>query len=204
MKRLAALVLSLFLLAAPAAFAGGPTSVILVNPGTGKTAALYNEDTQYISLMNALGDQVPGADPQAPDLHGGPGTAAINITWLMHDVQVWRIDHVFLSEKDGPWVETYMSYDAKITFEQRGIVHRPSDAAAMQKILHNLLDDAEKASPVAAVAPQPAPAPAPAPAAATGLHWGSMLVGLAVGAVLVMGFTLVRRRSGDGRAQRLG
>jgi hypothetical protein len=202
MKRLAALVLALFLLAAPAAFAGGPTSVILVNPGTGKTAALYNEDVQYESLMKALGDQVPAADPAAPTLHGGPGSSALNITWLMHDVQVWRIDHVFMDMEGGPWVETYLSYAGNITFDQRGIVHKPSDPTALQKVLFDQLGTEKKASPAAAVVAPPAPAATSE--VATGLHWGSLLVGLAVGALLVMGVTLLMRRSGDSRAHSLG
>lgn len=202
MKRLAVLVLTLFLLATPTAFAGGPTSVMLVRPGTGKAAALYTSNPEYNALMSALGDQQPVADPNAPMLHGGPGSSSINITWLMHDVQVWRIDHVFLDADGGPWVETYMSYEGNITYEQHGIVHKPSDPTALQKVLYNQLDAEKKASPVAAAVTSPAPAPAPE--VATGLHWGSLLVGLAVGALLAMGVTLLLRRSGDGRAHRLG
>jgi hypothetical protein len=192
MKRLAALVVTIFLLAAPAAWAGGPTSVILVSPGTSRTAALYNSDTDYTALNRALGEETPlQPDPGAPDLHGGPGSAAINVTWLMHDVQVWRIDHVFLTADGGPWVETYSSYLGDIQFDQSGIVHRPANPEALRSLLDRLLQ-----VPTQTAAPLPASVNTPAPvetATATGLHWGSLLVGLAVGVVLVVVVQLMRR-----------
>ncbi len=188
-RRIAALVVALFLLAAPSAFAGGPTSVILVDPGSGKTASLYNSDATYQKLLDALGDA--NSDPKAPSMHGGPGSSAVNITWLMHDVQVWRIDHVFLGEDGGPWVETYQSYDGQITFDQRGVVHRPVNPQVTLDLVTTLLAKPKTAaSPVAVSAPTP---PAPAPVA-SGLQWGSLLVGFAVGALLVMAFVVVRRQ----------
>ncbi|MEV4312889.1 hypothetical protein [Actinocrispum sp. NPDC049592] len=189
-RRIAALVVALFLLAAPSAFAGGPTSVILVDPGSGKTASLYTGDMNYQKLLEALGDANP--DPKAPTLHGGPGSSAVNITWLIHDVQVWRIDHVFLGEDGGPWIETYQSYDGQIMFDQRGAIHRPVDPQVTQSLVAALLDKPKTAvTPIAAAAPVVPPVTAPV---ATGLQWGSLLVGLAVGALLVVGFTTVRRQ----------
>src|SRR2546423_11493579 len=103
--RLAALfavVTTLLVLGAPAAFAGGPTSVILVNPQTGATAALYNSSIDYQALNDALGEAPQQPVPGTPDLHGGPGSSAFNITWLMHDVQVWRSDPVLTQDAARP------------------------------------------------------------------------------------------------------
>ncbi|MFD1052131.1 hypothetical protein ACFQ1S_44440, partial [Kibdelosporangium lantanae] len=105
-KRLATLTTILFLLLTVNAYAGGPTSVIIVDPNTGKTAALYTNDKDYGLLMDVLGPRPPV--PDGPDLHGGPGSSAINVTWLIHDAEVWRIDRVFLDDPAGPWVETQL------------------------------------------------------------------------------------------------
>jgi hypothetical protein len=187
-KRIAALVAIIFVLAAPTAFAGGPTSVILVNPGTGKSAALYNSDADYTTLMEALGPRPPV--PDGPDLHGGPGTSAINITWLIHDVQVWRIDHVFMNEDGGPWVETYESFDGTATFDQRGVVHKAANPQTLKALFDNMLGKTKVATPIPVNVSTPPP---PTPVVATGLHWGSLVIGLAVGALVVTAFGLVRR-----------
>jgi hypothetical protein len=191
-KRLVALVAVLWLFAAPVAFAGGPTSVLLVDPGKGKTAALYNQDADYNALLDAVGQRPTLPLPAGtPDLHGGPGTSAINITWLTHDVQVWRIDHVFMTEEGGPWIETYESNGVDfIGFDQRGTVHRAANPQALKALLESHLG-----KPKVTAIPANAPV-AVAPAAVvqtTGLHWGSLVTGLAIGALLVVAFQLVRR-----------
>src|SRR5262245_30971387 len=81
-----ALAATVMLLVAPLpASAGGPTSVILVSPGRQATASLYTTDEAYSRLENLLGSN-PVKDPAAPDVTGGPGSDAINVTWLVHDV----------------------------------------------------------------------------------------------------------------------
>jgi hypothetical protein len=188
-KRLAALVAVLWLFAAPAAFAGGPTSVILVDPSTGKTAALYNQDIDYGALQDAVGE-LPALPLPAgtPELHGGPGSSAINVTWLLHDVQVWRIDHVFLTGEGGPWIETFESNDGAIGYDQRGTVHRAANPDALRALLNTHLG-----KPTVTAIPVSAPVAPAAAVQTTGLHWGSLLTGLAIGALLVVAFHLVRR-----------
>jgi hypothetical protein len=186
LKRLAALVAvagTALLLAAPSALAGGPTSAILVAPNTGHTAALYNSNSDYTTLSAALGENPAETEQGSPLLQGGPGSSAINITWLMHDVQVWRVDHVFLTEPGGPWVETYQSFDGDIKFDQRGVVHKAADPGQLTRLLYSLLDaGTTRPAPV----PVSAPISVPAAVEATGLHWGSLLVGLAIGVVVVV------------------
>ncbi|MFW6090407.1 MAG: hypothetical protein ACODAF_00945 [Actinomycetota bacterium] len=96
------------LLSSGQATAGGPTSVLVANPGTGEAAALYVSDDRYGTLQDAL---APAAGTEtAPDnLRGGPGTTAINVTWMWHDVTVWRVDRVRVDVQGGPWVLTNQS-----------------------------------------------------------------------------------------------
>ena len=125
------------LLAPGQAVAGGPTSVLLVSPNTGSTAALYYSDAEYDQLQRALG-QNPSADDAAPGLRGGPGTTAINITWLVHDVHVWRVDRVFVDLDGGPWVETAISPSGDPTVDSPGVLHRASDPALLRQLLDQL------------------------------------------------------------------
>lgn len=152
--------------AAPVAWAGGPTSVLLVAPAEGRAAALYTTDQDYGRLLRALGEQ-PVADPKAPDLHGGPGTAAINVTWLVHDVSVWRVDRVFVDVAGGPWVLTSLSFDGP-QVDAPGTVHRAGQPEVLLSLLGSLgLTDGAKAvrQPAGAQAAQAAPVAQPASAA---------------------------------------
>jgi hypothetical protein len=187
-KRLITLTAVLFLLVTANAYAGGPTSVIIVDPTTGRSAALYTNDKDYGLLMDVLGPRPPVTD--GPDLHGGPGSSAVNVTWLIHDVSVWRIDHVFLDDPAGPWVETAEPpFNDPVSFDQHGVVHRASNPAALRALLANLLKTKEATVLPANVLVPPTVAP-PAP---SGLQWGSLLAGVAVGMLVVAAGLSVRR-----------
>jgi hypothetical protein len=86
------------LLAAPGtAWAGGPTSVLLVSPSTERAAAVYTSDPVYAeldALLAAPGAGVVGEPPEGPGQY-------VTLTWLVHDVSIWRIDRVFLDPVDG-------------------------------------------------------------------------------------------------------
>lgn len=89
--------------AVPEASAGGPTSVVVVNPATEETGSLYTSEDDYRQLQGAL---EPAKNGATRDLgRGGPGTSAINVTWLIHDVTVWRVDRVIVKD-DQVWVQT--------------------------------------------------------------------------------------------------
>lgn len=87
------------------ATAGGPTSVIIVNPSTGEAGALYYDDPDYQVLHDALAPAEGMSVERPAQLAHGPGSSAINITWLIHDVEVWRIDYVRIDLK-YVWVNT--------------------------------------------------------------------------------------------------
>src|SRR6187200_965098 len=90
------------LAAAPAA-AGGPTSALLSIPGAGSTASLYYTDPEYDQLADLVGVSQPSGtfDTELGTHVSGPG---ITITWLIHDVDTWRVDRVYLGGENGPWI----------------------------------------------------------------------------------------------------
>jgi hypothetical protein len=194
---------TVMLLVAPIpASAGGPTSVILVSPGRQATASLYTTDEAYSRLDRLLGSN-PVADPAAPDVTGGPGSDAVNVTWLVHDVSVWRVDRIITDAPDGPWVATTMLNLERpgSVFDQPAVVHRPADGKELITLLSalRLLGESPASAFAGAKAPAPSangPAPtvtAPEPRVAQ-LDWLWLLVGAGAGIILVIGFRpLVRR-----------
>jgi hypothetical protein len=192
----------LMLLVPLSASAGGPTSVLLVSPARQATASLYTSDEAYERLTRLVGDS-PVADPAAPDLTGGPGSDAINVTWLVHDVQIWRVDRIFTDAQGGPWISTIMVQDGgKLALDQPGVLHKASDPKELTALLSALrllgssppqAFQGPKAATVDAAAGQPAAA-APAARPPAELNWLWLVIGVAGGATLMVGFRpLVRR-----------
>jgi hypothetical protein len=183
------------LLAAPPALAGGPTSALLVSPSAQRTASLYTTDADYALLLGAVGEN-PTADKQAPNPHGDPDANVVNITWLIHDVQVWRVDRVFLDVDGGPWVETMIARNETTRFYESGVVHRPNDQTGLLRVLGNLglagdLPARKTPPPAPAQVPEAAdnsvPAASVTPEKAADPNWLWLLIGAAAGAVIVVG-----------------
>ena len=86
--------------------AGGPTSALLVSPGHQRAAAVYYSDAAYQELTTLLDDD-PSASAAPAELASvgqprpSPGTDYVTVTWLIHDVTVWRIDRIFLPVRPG-------------------------------------------------------------------------------------------------------
>jgi hypothetical protein len=119
--------------AAQSASAGGPTSVLLASPQTGRVAALYHTDNAYDRLADAVGafgsetgsTDKPAAVPDDP-------AGEIRLTWLIHDMSIWRIDRVHVTTKDGIWVQTVLRTDGGgDVFDRPGMWHRPVDSEAL-------------------------------------------------------------------------
>lgn len=194
-----AVITAVFLVVVPPASAGGPTSVLIASPEQGRAAALYARQSEYQALERYLGQNPQESDKDAPkSLHGGPGTSAINVTWLLHDIDVWRVDRVFLNTPGGPWVETHTSIlDGSLDLGQPGVVHRASSPKELSALLDRLLAEQATASPAIVPAASPLAPPAPEPS----WHWASALLGVAGGVVVMIGlqvvFGLLPRRRGD-------
>ncbi|WP_419997329.1 hypothetical protein [Streptomyces boninensis] len=93
-----------FALAVPA-LAGGPTSVALINGGSTQATALYASSRAYAELSRYIGEsandthQLAKTPPRSA--LGGQEGRQITATWLIHDVQVWRVDRIYLDTRDG-------------------------------------------------------------------------------------------------------
>jgi hypothetical protein len=193
------------------AAAGGPTSVLLASPFADAAAGLYYTDPDYSRLQILLGGpDLPTGAPPPPAAAGSPYVTA---TWLIHDVDAWRIDRIFLVG-DGVWVVSELSGESGPltgdgmypgqTGNAAAVWHRPTDPAALIALLgaHGLTPGS--ARPDATVEPPANGASAVSAAAAargtadtpvaTGWFWaiGGLLAGLLAGGALVRAATARR------------
>jgi hypothetical protein len=190
--------------AAAPAQAGGPTSVLLANPAAGRAHALYYSDPAYDRLASAVGafsDEAGSASK--PESVVDDFGSEIRLTWLIHDMSIWRIDRVHTTAKDGTWIETVRTDDGGgDVFDRPGSWHRPHDQRLLMASLTaaGLLTRAQRAAgdptatmPTAAVPTLAQAAPtvahsAPSGAVATGrtaVPVPAMIAGGAVGGVVV-------------------
>jgi hypothetical protein len=192
MRRFAVLVgvcfAALWMGAAPAA-AGGPTSVLLVAPGSGMTASLYFTQPEYERLSSLVQSPANGlTDRNSTQYDDGP---TVRLTWLIHDVGVWRVDEVFVEAGGEPWIATRMSPDGG-SLPAEPVWHRPADPRRLIQMLGTmkLLDKGaiplsipEIQLPASTDTPAAAPAAPSSPwVSLSGWRW--VLPGLLVGAGL--------------------
>jgi hypothetical protein len=137
------------------ALAGGPTSVLVVSPEKGVTASAYTSDAAYAVLMRAL-ESNPTADEGAPvGVTLGPGDRSqVNVTWLIHDIRVWRVDRILLDQA-GVWINTRDTWkDDAVDLDGPGVWHLSPQPKELLLLLKSwgMLDGA--ASVPAGSAPQ--------------------------------------------------
>ena len=115
------------------AHAGGPTSVLMTNPGLGRASALHIDNANYDRLYAAVGEDVKG-ELRPPG--GASSGEEVRLTWLIHDMQIWRIDRVHLTSQDGIWLETVIDMtDSGDVFDRPARWHRPKDEKALTAML---------------------------------------------------------------------
>ncbi|WP_199831782.1 hypothetical protein [Streptomyces sp. ERV7] len=179
-----AVALGLFL--APAAHAGGPTSVLIVSPESEQTAARYHSDADYSTLLVLLGEPNQGQKERPPSLDAAMRSRQITVTWMVHDMDPWRLDRVFTSD-DATTVWIHTAAGLPHTFN--GYWHRAQRPAELRALLTKL----EVMGPVVehaatGVAPQEwttppgGPGEATAPAAEGAREEGSGRTGLSASA----------------------
>ncbi|MFD5894208.1 hypothetical protein [Streptomyces sp. NPDC060366] len=159
-RRLAALiaVTALTWVFAPSAVAGGPTSVLIASPESAETASLYHSDAEYEALSRQLGGEGMGALPEGRkkrpgSLDSAMGSRQINVTWMVHDVQPWRLDRVYPSADTSEiWIHT--STDMRGT--ETGVWHRAEEPAALRALLKKIGVMGEKTAQGAGAAVPPA------------------------------------------------
>jgi hypothetical protein len=100
---------------AGSAGAGGLTTIVLVVPGQSRTASVSMGTSNYDDLSRLVGAeepargstiQPPGVDPSGPAGPSDPASPTVTLSWLSHDVMVWRLDRVYLNAEGGPWIST--------------------------------------------------------------------------------------------------
>lgn len=137
-------------LAVPPASAGGPTSVMITDPASGRATALYYTDSRYAELeaLLAAGKTVEGEPP-------GRRGSAVNLTWMLHDVDPWRIQQLHPDADRGPILVTYgteiMGNDAQVTWS------RIADSDGLAALLDRILRP--RAAPATAEIESPTPEP---------------------------------------------
>jgi hypothetical protein len=204
--------------AGPAA-AGGPTSVLMSSPALGRTSSLYTADAGY----QALADYVDAFDsgtgrPGEPTAHAVGD--AVTLTWLIHDVSVWRVDRIYADATGGPWISTQEVLGGTTDVWSAPVRwHRSDQPKALLALLaaHGLTDGSELPAgsagdvtaegsvaagpdePTGGGVDEPArTARASTPAESSGTSpWVTLLVGLLVGsAATAGGAVLLARRRG--------
>ncbi|MFI6091613.1 hypothetical protein [Streptomyces sp. NPDC051218] len=133
--------LALVVMGAPQAAAGGSTSVLVVSPESGQSTALYMSDEEYGDLergLGVIGDMGKGRSEEPPGLSMDDPTRQINVTWMLHDVQPWRVDRAYpvAPGKDGE--------EGKEGKEDRGAavvwIHTTTDVESMTGTWHKAKD----------------------------------------------------------------
>ncbi|MGH3386746.1 MAG: hypothetical protein ACRDO1_19360 [Nocardioidaceae bacterium] len=194
-------------LTAGPAQAGGPTSALLVSPDSGATAALYTTDRDYRELSELVGSD-EGASSSARGAAAGDPSAhafgpSVTVTWLVHDVHVWRVDRIYYHADGGPWIFTEQAGATDGTLSPVGWQQSPKPAR-----LTALLDQLGlSATGVGSVAGRPAsvdPSAAVPDAAGSGTRSESGVAGWwwAAGGLLVgiAGTVAAARISPSGRS----
>ncbi|WP_405724070.1 hypothetical protein OG607_17235 [Streptomyces sp. NBC_01537] len=186
---------ALFALAGPAA-AGGPTSVMLVAPGSGNATAIYATSSDYQALAEATGTDIGAGTTMEPS---SLGDREITATWLIHDVSVWKVDRIYPEAAGGIWIRTSGGSGSD------GLWHRSPREEALGSLLSRLgllsgdtgpglsapdypvgsATQPAETKPAAAQAAEPAP---------SGTTWWPALPGLAAGTALGCGGTLLALR----------
>ncbi|WP_328861524.1 hypothetical protein [Streptomyces sp. NBC_00306] len=171
LRRLAALatVLALSWVFAPSAVAGGPTSVLVTSPESGETASLYSSNAEYGSLLKLLGEgPTKGQTDRPPSLDMALGTRQITVTWMIHDVQPWRVDQVYPGDRAGlVWIHTATNLETRQGYWHQA--RQPAELTALFTKL-GLMGEKNGGAGVAQFPPardgeqQPAPGPAEEPA----------------------------------------
>ncbi|WP_109508939.1 hypothetical protein [Nocardioides speluncae] len=111
--------------------AGGPTSVLITNPSLDRATALTTGDTRYGELEQLLNDTTPVAEPAT-----FPDGDWLVVSWLAHDIHVWRTHQVLLDAAGGPLVA--MTNRDGSEPDPRPTWARLDDAAALKALLTEL------------------------------------------------------------------
>lgn len=142
--------------------AGGPTSVLITQPGV-SAGALYYDDAAYDALLALL----PSEETRGKELPPGGG-ADYTLTWMVHDVMPWRFDRVNVARDGTAWVSTTFTEGGTGGWEPF------TGGAELADILAGAVGD-PSAPEVVSIAPEDTtPAPAASSRAEASAPWVSL------------------------------
>lgn len=152
---------------ASTATAGGPTSLLITSPQNQRTSSAYTGDVRYERLAGHVGintgagvEQPTAGDSPPAGIDSGFGSE-VRLTWLIHDMSVWRVDRVYFVG-DAVWINTVQNYFDTDAADD-GVWHR---AAAPERLRAALSETGVLRKPAAGsttAPPEPVPAdPIPA------------------------------------------
>ncbi|MEU8893285.1 hypothetical protein [Streptomyces sp. NPDC048442] len=117
------------------AAAAGPSSVLLVTPASGRTASLYASDGDYGRLRELLDGAGAAERAERPPLEAAMRARQLTVTWLVDDVEPWRLQQVYVPQDGGAvWVHT--AADVPRTYE--GGWHRARQPQRLTALLKKL------------------------------------------------------------------
>ena len=188
-------VLAAGLLAASPAAAGGPTSLLIVNPANARTSSAYTGDARYerlaglVGIDTGAGVEQPAAGESPPGgLETGFGNE-IRLTWLIHDMSVWRVDRIYLTE-DAAWINTSQGWEGE---PKREAWHRAAEPEKLRAALAEtgvLRPASPRPTPEESTSPPAAGAVAAStggpPAPLTGALFGLLGLGIGVAGTLLL------------------
>ncbi|WP_431960217.1 hypothetical protein [Actinacidiphila sp. bgisy160] len=196
----------------PAA-AGGPTSVMLVAPASGKAAGIYTSSPDYRELEQSIGNEPKEKAPKSLSDVMNDQHRQVTLTWLIHDVSVWKVDYVYPDGPGGVWVHSLPLTATDLPEE--GVWRKAARSEDLRRLLGRLgLMGADKGLGVSAPGYLPGPddaavveeTPVAAPQAAAAGDgggadgWWLSLAGLGVGLAAgcsgtVLALRLISRRT---------
>ncbi|MDG4865307.1 hypothetical protein P8605_44905 [Streptomyces sp. T-3] len=203
----------LVLAGAPAAVAGGVTSVQVTSGTSGEAAAVYYTEEKFRRLEQLLGSGSEGSAKVPPALAEVMDAARfIQVSWLAHDVRAVRVDQVYLDSrqaKDGVpavWIHTSLDMENR----ERGFWHRDESPTELLTLLKELgvmgkadKPDAAGADDKSGVLGQQDSAPEAAVAPDGSTDWWWAIPGGAAGAALALALRPLAVRQLPGFAERL-
>jgi hypothetical protein len=170
--------------------------VLITQPESGKATGLYYTSDEYVDLERLVQTSEPVDAPPPESLDG---TTYI-VTWLVHDVMIWRTDFVHIGALGGPYVLTRTLENDGVMGE-RSTWARVTDGKALARLLERALDGRPAQTLLEPSTPQTsapeAAAGTPTPAAEPATRWFSLsgwrwaVVGLLGG---LLASVVVRRR----------
>ena len=87
-----------------------------------RAAGLYYTETRYEELAQAVGGGVdqPSSSLSQPASVDLDDEMVVRLTWMIHDVSVWRIDGIYITQSDGIWISTLIDQGAAMAISAIG------------------------------------------------------------------------------------